>query len=57
MGEAVVLLTGPGASFDIVDRGDVLAPGGFTGLTIMLVTVMRWGLGMEVVTILLNLLY
>lgn len=35
--EAVVLLTGPGAGFDVVDRGDVLAPGGFTGLATILV--------------------
>lgn len=57
VGEAVVLLTGPGAGFDVVDRGDVFAPGGFTGLPVVLVMVTALGSGMEVVTILLNLLY
>lgn len=37
MREAVVLLTGPGACFDVIDRGDVFAPGSFTGLATMLV--------------------
>lgn len=32
MGKAVVLLSGPGASFKVVDAADVFSPGGLTGL-------------------------
>ncbi len=57
MRKAVMLLTGPGAGFEVVDAADVFSPGCLASLLISRSAQILWRQLSEDYTILLNLLY